>query len=66
MDRDEIWVEDLGWIEADEALDDLESVLVVFDEYGSVLTVVDGAASISLPPSRGFRRIRAAASSRIS
>ena len=46
MDREEMWVEDLEWIEDEEALvDTLGGVLVVFDEYGSVLTVRDGATS---------------------
>ena len=41
-----MWVEDLEWIEDDEALDDtLGGVLVLFDEYGSVLTVQDDARS---------------------
>jgi hypothetical protein len=51
MDRDEIWVEDLEWIEADEPFNDmLESVLVVFDEHGSVLTVRDGASGPDTRP----------------
>jgi hypothetical protein len=42
MSREEMWLEDLEWIEDDEALEDtLRGVLVLFDEYGSVLTVRD-------------------------
>ena len=55
-----MWVEDLEWIEDDEALDGtLGGVLVVFDEYGKVHTVREAALSPSCTPvGGGFRRIQ--------
>jgi hypothetical protein len=39
MEREEMWVEELEWIEADDAVEEtLRGVLVVFDEYGKPLT----------------------------
>jgi hypothetical protein len=54
MERGEMWIEDLEWIEADNALDDaLGGVLVVFDEYGSVLTMRDAGGPSDCAPAGG-------------
>ena len=59
MDREEMWIEDLEWIEAEGALEEaLRGVLVVFDEYGKALTVRDGELGpADTPVGGGSRRI---------
>lgn len=58
MDREEMWVEDLEWIDADDAIDEaIGGVLVVFDEYRKVLTVRRADEPSDPPVDAGFRRI---------